>query len=96
MVEDGAFSHELDYVIGKEIIHLEGHPNLNTGSEVTAILLNGWALPIGRASVVKGLRLQPAQQACLKLITSSLLLADPGKPGARGAYFSVETHLCRC
>ena len=28
------------------------------------ILLNGLILPIGEASAVKGLRLQPAQQAC--------------------------------
>ena len=55
----------------KEILNLKGHPNGITGSKVTAILLNGWALPIGGASAVKGL--QPAQQACFKLITRSLL-----------------------
>ena len=65
MVEDGAFSHKIDCVtIFKEILNLEGHPNCITGSTVIAILLNGWILPIGRASAVKGLRLQPAQQAC--------------------------------
>ena len=32
-----------------------------TSSKVTAILLNGWILPIGGASAVKSLRLQ---QAC--------------------------------
>ena len=43
MVEDGAFSHKIDYVtIFKEILNLEGHPNSITGSKVTAILLNGW------------------------------------------------------
>ena len=47
-----------------EILNLEGYPNCITGSKVTAILLNGWILPIGAASAVKGLRLQPAQQAC--------------------------------
>ena len=36
----------------------EGHHI--TGSKVTAILVNGWILPIGGASAVKGLRLQPA------------------------------------
>ena len=65
MVEDCAFSHKIDYVtIFKEILNLEGHPNRITGLKVTAILLNGWILPIGGASAVKGLRLQPAHQAC--------------------------------
>ena len=48
----------------KEILNPEGHPNCITGSKVTAILLNGWILPIGGASVVKCLFLQLAQQAC--------------------------------
>ena len=66
MVGDGAFSHKIDYVtIFKEILNLEGHLNRITGSKVTVILLNGWILPIGGASSVKGLRVQPAQQACL-------------------------------
>ena len=40
MVEDGAFSHKIDYVtIFLEILNLKGHPNLITG--------NGWNLPIG-------------------------------------------------
>ena len=48
MVEDGAFSHKIDYVtIFLEILNLEGHQNHVTGSRVTAILLNGWILPIG-------------------------------------------------
>ena len=60
-----AFSHNIDYVPHlKEILNLEGHPNRITGSKVPALLLNVWILPIGGASVVKGLRLQPAQQAC--------------------------------
>ena len=46
MVEDGAFSHKIDYVtIFKEILNLEGHPNCIAGSKVTGILLNGWILP---------------------------------------------------
>ena len=57
MVEDGAFSHKIDYVtIVLEILNLEGHPNRITGSRVTAILLNGWILPFGGASLVEGLR----------------------------------------
>ena len=43
-----------------------GHKNPISGSQVKAILLKGW---IGGASVGEGLRLQPAQQACLYLIT---------------------------
>ena len=67
MVEDGALSHKIDYVtIFQEILNPEGHPNRITGSNVTVILLNGWILPIGGASLVKGLRLKPAQQACLE------------------------------
>ena len=61
IVEDGAFSHKIDYVtMFQEILNLEGHSNRITGSKVTAILLNGWILPIGGASAVKG----PAFAAC--------------------------------
>ena len=57
MVEDGAFSQKIDYVtILKEILNFGGHPNCIAGSKVTAILLNGWILPLGGASAVKGLR----------------------------------------
>ena len=51
MVEDGAFSHKIDYVA---ILNIEGHQNCITGSRVTAILLNEWILPIGGASAVEG------------------------------------------
>ena len=45
MVEDGAFSHKIDYVtIFQEILNLERHPNHITGSKVTATLLNWWIL----------------------------------------------------
>ena len=67
MTEDGAFSHNIVYVtIFKKILNLEGHPNPITGSKVMVIVLNGWILPIGGASAVKGLCLQPAQQASLR------------------------------
>ena len=50
-IADGAFSRKKDYVtIFEEILNPEGHQNRNTGSKVTAILLNGWILPIGGAS----------------------------------------------
>ena len=42
MVEDGAFSHKIDYVpIFSEMLSLEGHPNRFIGSQVTVILVNG-------------------------------------------------------
>ena len=48
MVEDGAFSHKIDYLtIFQEILNLEGHQYRVTGSKGLAILLNGWILPIG-------------------------------------------------
>ena len=66
MMEDGAFSHKIGYVtIFKEILKC-----LNS-SKVTAILLNGWILPVGGASEVKGLRLQTAQLACLFIYTKT-------------------------
>ena len=60
MVEDGDFSHNWDYIIILlDIWNHEGHQNHITGSRVTAVLLNGWILPIGIAfsgwgSVIKG------------------------------------------
>ena len=57
MVGNGAFSHKIDYfTIYLEILNLEVHPNCITGSQVTAILLNGWILSIGGVSAVEGLR----------------------------------------
>ena len=54
MVGDGAFSHKIDYV--NDYVNFEGHQHCTTGSRITAILLNGWTLPIGGASAVDGLR----------------------------------------
>ena len=55
-MEDGAFSHKIDYLtIFLEILNLEGHPNRITGSRDMAILMNWWILPIGGASAVEGL-----------------------------------------
>ena len=66
MVEDGAFSHKIYYVrIFSDILNLEGHRNCITGSRVTAILLNGWILSIGGASVVEGLRSTGLPPTCL-------------------------------
>ena len=63
-----------------QLLNPERHQNHITGSKVTAILLNVWILPIGGASSVKGLRLQPAQQACCFCQTLNLapfLFHDP-------------------
>ena len=50
MVRNGAFSHKIDYItIFLEIHNLEGHQTPMTGSRVTAILLNGWIIPIGQS-----------------------------------------------
>ena len=77
MVGDGAFSHEIDYAtFFEEILNLQGHPNRITGSKVTVILLNGCILPTGGASAVKGLRLQPAQQACCRRAPATLGLLN--------------------
>ena len=58
VVEDGVFSKKIDHVtiFFLDSLNLEGHPNPITGSRVTAILMNGWILPIGRASAVEGVR----------------------------------------
>ena len=45
--------------------------------QVKRILLNGWILPIGGASAVKGLRVQPAQQACFQFDPSISLGRSP-------------------
>ena len=90
MVYDGAVSYKIDYVtIFQEI--LEGHPNHIIDSIVTAILLNWWNLPIGGASPVKGLRLQPAQQACFIVVKSQGLTAL----NSLNTKLDKETHLVR-
>ena len=69
-VRDSTSSYKLDYVLViKNILNPEGHQNWISGSKVTAILLKGRILPFGGASSGEGLRLQPAQQACLLCIT---------------------------
>ena len=68
MVKNGASSHETNYINNfPEILNLGGHKNRCIGSKVTAILLNRWSC------IGKGLRLQPAQQACFFTRPSSLV-----------------------
>ena len=70
-VRDSTSSYKIDYVIViKNFLNTKGHPNPISGSKVTAILLKGWILPIGRASSGEGLCMQPAQQACFLNIPS--------------------------
>ena len=65
MARDRCSSYKIDYVIViKNFLNPEGHQNPITGSEITAILLIGWILPIDGASAGEGLRLQSSQQAC--------------------------------
>ena len=48
MVGDGTSRHKIDWVRKfLENIDIEGHHNRIIGSKDTAILLNGWVLPIG-------------------------------------------------
>ena len=57
MVEDGAFSHKVDYfTIFEWNSNCEGITNRINGSRVTAILLNGLILPTDGASPVEGLQ----------------------------------------
>ena len=67
-----------------QLLNPEEHQNCITGSKVTAILQNGWILPIGGASLVKGLRLQPAQQVffSVRLLTWLLFCLRKG-PASR-------------
>ena len=65
-VQDRSSSYKIDYVIViKNFLNPEGHHNPISGSKITVILLKRWILLIGGASAGEGLRLQPAQQACL-------------------------------
>ena len=68
MVEDGAFSLNIDYLKKcQEILNPKGHQNLINGSTVTAILSNWLILPIGGASSMEGLQSMglPRHSKCL-------------------------------
>ena len=73
MVEDGAFSHKIDYVtIFWEIFNLEGHPNCITCSRFMAILLNDWIFPIGGTSAMEGLQSTGLPCLVFKVVVISL------------------------
>ena len=51
-VKNGASRHKTNYIeIFSDILNPEGHQNCCIGSKVTTILLNGWILPTGGASL---------------------------------------------
>ena len=86
MVEDGDFSHKIDYfTIFKDILNLEGLP------KVTVIWMTGWILPIGGPTAAKGLRLQPAQQACL--VTQGFPIFTELAPSVQHCQLSVASVL---
>ena len=61
-VKESSSSYKIDYVIViQNFLNHGGHQHCIIGLKVMPILLKGCILPIG-----KGLRLQPAQQACCK------------------------------
>ena len=70
MVEDGAFSHKIDYGSSFEgNLNLDGHLNCYIGSKVMAILVNGGILPSGGVAservCASSLR---SRLVCLKLV----------------------------
>ena len=73
------------------------HPNRINSSRVTAILLNGWILPIDGASAVKGL--QSTELPCLVYatwpLTSSIRKAikEEKKDYNKKKHFKREAHL---
>ena len=80
MVDDGAFSHKIDYVT----CHMSKSQRASKSPywfKSSAILLNGWIFSIGGASVVEGL--QSARLPRLMNIPIQHLLTDPG--GVAGA-----------
>ena len=56
-------NYRINYLILiKNFLNPEGHQNAINGSKVWTILLKEWILPIGRASVGEGLRLNNYNQ----------------------------------
>ena len=55
MVENGAFSNKIDCIKQNyKLLNFKDCQNRITGSRVTANLMSGWILTIGRASPVEG------------------------------------------
>ena len=67
LVEDVASGQKIDYItVVLDILNPAGYPNGITGSKVTAILLNGWVLPVGAVALGR-VCAQPAKQACFHI-----------------------------
>ena len=61
-VRDGASSHKIDFVTRvKDNINVKKYHNCIIGSKVTAIMLNGWILPIGWVALERACA-QPTKQ----------------------------------
>ena len=76
MVKDSTSSYKIDYVIViKNFLNPEGHQNSIIGSKVTeGVDFAYWWSFIG-----KGLRLQPAQQACFFYFPVSVSVSKENK-----------------
>ena len=65
MVRDSSSSYKIAYVIViKTLLNPEGHQNRMTGSKVKGHFTEGVDSAYWWSCIGKGLRLQPAQQAC--------------------------------
>ena len=81
-VRDRCSSYNINYVVViKNFLNPKGYQNPISGSKVTTILLKWRILPIGGASAGEILRLQPAQQACLVIMSPPVF----NRPGVAGA-----------
>ena len=67
MVRESSSSYKIDDVIVIEnFLNPEGHPNLISGSKVTAIITEGLDFAYWWSFSGRGSALQPVQQACFK------------------------------
>ena len=74
-----AFDQKIDYIAQvEEILNLKGNQNLFTVSKVTAILPDLLDFAYRWSWIGKGLRLQPAQQACLTRFSFNMFSAVLG------------------
>ena len=73
-----------------DILSLDGHPNCITGSRITAIVLNWWILPIGRASAVQG-----PIECMVNFFYTTRTIWRPFKPilNILGPFFTLKDHF---
>ena len=73
MVRDRSSSYKTDYVIViKTFLNPKRRQNLTVGLKFMAILLKGLDFAYWWSCIRKGLRLQPAQQACFLMSVAHL------------------------